>query len=357
MAADGPALPSLRIGRTRPQWIFGAFPDVVIAGSWVPVFLVWHVLASGSSPVATTRVQEGVFLALLISFLHQPLTFGLVYGDRRQFDLHRRLFVWAPLAAIGVAVVAAARDWWVVVPVAAVWNLQHTLQQRYGVQRIYAGRSAYGSARLDRAFSYVPMAAVLLGVAAMPALTSLVQRSGLDSRNARGVELLTVLRPLATALLVVAVAATAAVVALVVRQEQRAGDAANPVKWLYQGSSLVLLASILVDPVAGFIAYVTAHAVEYAVIVDRTARRRYASAPPTDGGFLATVARTALGRVTFLGAIVLAALVVHGSVHGAASNALIYAVGALHFTYDAVIWKLRKPALARDFALAGAPSN
>jgi len=29
-------------------------------------------------------------------------------------------------------------------------------------------------------------------------------------------------------------------------------------------------------------------------------------------------------------------------------------VGALHFTYDAVIWKMRKPAVAKDFDLAPA---
>jgi hypothetical protein len=40
-------------------------------------------------------------------------------------------------------------------------------------------------------------------------------------------------------------------------------------------------------------------------------------------------------------------------VHGSALNAVVYAVGALHFTFDAVIWKLRKPVVARDFRLAG----
>jgi hypothetical protein len=349
---DRPAVPA-----RRPLWIFGAGPDLVMSLSWVPVFLVWHLVAAGSGVGADHRLQQGVVLALLISFLHQPLTFGLVYGDRRQFALHRRLFVWTPVLAVGVAVLAAERNWWIVVPVAAIWNLQHTVQQRYGVQRIYSGRSGYGSARLDRAISYVPMAAVLLTVAAIPATTSLVKRSGLDPRNAQGIELLVRLRPVAIGLLVVAVAATGVVVLAAVRQEARAGLQANPAKWLYQGASLVLLGSIVIDPVAGFIAYVTAHAVEYAVIVDRTARRRYASSLTDDSvradpSFLGRVARSALGRTAFFGIIVVVALALHDSVHGVSLNALVYSVGVLHFTYDAVIWKLRKPNVARDFALA-----
>src|SRR5579863_104155 len=158
----------------RARWNFGPVADLVMALAWVPVFLAWHVLAGGPSTGAARAAQEGVTLALLVSFLHQPLTFGLVYGDRWQFALHRRLFLWAPVVAVAVAAVAAAGNLWVVVPVAAAWNLQHTLQQRYGVLRIYAGRAGYGSARLDRAFCYAPMVSVLLAVAASPTLVHLV---------------------------------------------------------------------------------------------------------------------------------------------------------------------------------------
>ena len=188
-----------------------------MALAWVPFFAGWHLLSSVAPGAGDTRLQQGVALALLVSFLHQPLTFGLVYGDRRQFGLHRRLFLWAPVVALGVSIVAVTRNWWIVVPVAALWNLQHTLQQRYGVERIYAGKAGYGSARLDRAVAYVPMAVVLLALAAMPTLPNLVRRSGLDPRNAQGVALLGSLRPAAAGLLVLGAGALVAVVVLVAR--------------------------------------------------------------------------------------------------------------------------------------------
>ena len=356
MATQSVALSDKEATR-QPTWIFGLGADLAIALTWIPVFAVWHVLTAGSSAAATHRIQAGVVVALLISFLHQPLTFGLVYGDRRQFASHRRLFIWAPLVAGTVAGLAAWRGWWVVVPVAAIWNLHHTVQQRYGVFRIYSGRSGYGSLRLDRAMAYVPMIVVLLAIGAMPTVTNLVQRSAIDSRNAQGIELLVRLRPVAGALLAVVLVASAVVVASAVRLEMRAGPRANPAKWLYQGSSLALLGSIVVDPIAGFIAYITAHAVEYAVIVDRTARKRYGNQLPTGEGVgtgvLATLGRGALGRAAYFGAIVLGALVLYRSIQGAWLAAIVYTVGALHFTYDAVIWKLRKRATARVFGVDG----
>jgi hypothetical protein len=41
-------------------------------------------------------------------------------------------------------------------------------------------------------------------------------------------------------------------------------------------------------------------------------------------------------------------------VHGDAGNVVLFTVGALHFLYDGFIWKLRKPAVAADFAIASA---
>jgi len=336
------------VGRLRPTWIYGLGIDVAVALCWVPIWVLWHVLTSGSD--SDGALKEGVRLALLASFLHQPLTFGLVYGDARQFALHRRLFVIAPLVAGAAAVVAASLHLWFVVPIAALWNTQHTLQQRYGLQRIYARKSGYGSARLDRAFAYLPMVAALLAIAAAPGTADVVDRSGLGSVNGQGVRLLLDLRPVAVGLCAAATLATLWVVVALLRQEVAAGEKANPAKWLYQLASLALVASIVVDPAAGFIAYVFAHAFEYFVIVLRTAETRYGRELDRSS-FLGRTAHTVVGRVAVFGAIAVSAWAVQTYTHGSVFAAVLYTVGALHFTYDAVIWKLRKPAVASSFAI------
>ena len=143
-----------------------------------------------------------------------------------------------------------------------------------------------------------------------------------------------------------------AVTVALVRQE--AGPVApNRAKWGYQTSSLLLIAALAVDPAAGFIAYVAAHAIEYFVVVYKTTATRYGCAGlgRRNGirGPLPWVARRAAGRVAALAAIAGLALAAHARLNGDAYDGVLYTVGILHFLYDGFIWKLRKPAVASDF--------
>ena len=299
------------------------------------MFVVGHRLSAGHGPHDDELLRAAVAAAFLVSFLHQPLTLGLVYGDPRRFRERRRLFVWAPPITLAVVLVAVSFHLWVIVPVAAIWNTLHTLQQRYGLSRIYARKAGYGSARLDRWVLFAWMASVALIVAASPGTASLVTRVRLDHVNGSGVRLLTDIRPVALVLLAPVATAAVLLAATIVRQEARAGSP-NTAKWVYQASSLALIAAIAVDPAAGFLAYIGAHALEYFVIVYKTTETRHGRQ---------------LGRTAGLAGVVGVALVAHGQLHSQVYDVTLYTVGALHFLYDSFIWKLRKPAVAADFAI------
>ena len=299
------------------------------------MFLLGHRLSAGHGPHDDRLLRSAVAAAFLLSFLHQPLTLGLVYGDSRRFGERRRLFLWAPPITVAVVVVAVTFHLWILIPIAAVWNTQHTLQQRYGLSRIYARKAGYGSARLDRMVLYASMVCVALAVATSPATLELVRRVGLGRVNGEGVRLLTNLRPVAWALLVPAAMVAVGLVIAIVWQEATV-EHPNPAKWLYQASSLALIAAIAIDPVAGFIAYVGAHAVEYFVVVYKTTETRHG--------------RQAR-RLGVLVGVVAVAVVAQRQLHSEVYDVTIYTVGALHFLYDSFIWKLRKPAVAADFAI------
>ena len=115
---------------------------------------------------------------LLVSLLHQPLTLLLVYGDKRQFDLRRALFTWVPPVAIAALIVAVSLHWWFIIPIAGLWQIYHTEQQRYGMLRIYGRKAGYGSARLDRAVLYVPFLLALGAVALLPSTRDQLRRFG-----------------------------------------------------------------------------------------------------------------------------------------------------------------------------------
>ena len=68
---------------------------------------------------------------------------------------------------------------------------------------------------------------------------------------------------------------------------------------------------------------------------------------------LGRVAWCPAGRLLALAAVSGLALGLTMRVHGDVANAMLYTFGALHFLYDGFIWKLRKPSVAADFAIAG----
>jgi hypothetical protein len=334
-------------------WIYGRRLDLLVALCWIPIFLGVHALTSRHGPRddhLLSTLFNGVFL---FSLLHQPLTLALVYGDRTRFGERRALFTWSPLVAIPLVGAAVVLNLWVIVPVAAIWNTVHTLQQRYGLCRIYSRKAGYGSARLDRAVLYTWLVAALVIVGSTPATLRLLARVMLDATNRRAVVALTGIRPYASWLLVPAVVAALVALVAVIRQESRHGGEANAAKWIYQGSTLLLLASIAFDPLAGLVAYVCAHSIEYFVVVYRTLGSRYGRG---DGStFLGRVAGTRARRIAsltvFVGAFLFLVVKLVDWVPVSTYLIVLYSVGILHFWYDSFIWKLRRPSVAANFGI------
>ena len=120
----------------RVRWMHSLPVDVAMALSWMP-FAAFALLWQSDTNQLTWLVSA----TLLFSFAHQPLTVALVYGDKRNFDLRRRIFTWSPLLFVVAVLVTRHVSLTTLAVVAAIWNAEHTLMQRYGITRIY-GRKA-----------------------------------------------------------------------------------------------------------------------------------------------------------------------------------------------------------------------
>src|SRR4051812_50215726 len=103
-----------------------------------------------AAEASVSSVQSIVGVIFLISFAHQPLTLGLVYGDPAQRDAHRRLYRWAPWVAFSLIVIGLNVSLSLVALMAGVWNAEHTLMQRYGVIRIYGRKAGDDHGRLEK---------------------------------------------------------------------------------------------------------------------------------------------------------------------------------------------------------------
>ena len=348
----GTATAPPRAASSRCNWIYGARVDLFVAFCWVPIFLAAHVLTGQSGNDHLLNVLfSGAFL---LSLLHQPLTLALVYGDKSQFALRPKLFTWSPIVAVVLIAVAVILDLWIIIPIAAIWNTIHTLQQRYGLSRIYGRKAGFGSARLDRGVLFSWMVAALVIVGSTPTVLDQLSRVMLDQRNAGAIKDLAGVRPYALWLLIPALGTAVVFFALLVRQERAHLAQANHAKWVYQGSSLLLIAMIAYDPLAGFIAYVASHAIEYFVVVDKTMQSRYGKTNDRTS-LLGKMVHSTWGRVVFLAAFLFAIYEVdQGLGTHLPNNAYlitVYSIGILHFWYDSFIWKLRKPTVAKAFDL------
>ena len=99
------------------------------------------------------------------------------------------------------------------------------------------------------------------------------------------------------------------------------------------------------------------------MVVDRTLRRRYANAlgsgeqPERPSSLLGVLAGTRTRRIGLLAGFFALFAVIDLQLRGLLSAGeyvvVVYAVGLLHFVYDGVIWKTRRPAVAADFGVIG----
>ncbi|MCE9623752.1 MAG: hypothetical protein K8R99_15540 [Actinomycetia bacterium] len=326
------------------RWLHGPLSDTLLGWCFLPVAVVVHLLGPNLSAVQTV-----VGLVFLLSFAHQPLTLGLVYGDPVQRAAHRKLYQWAPAVATVAIFIGLSVSLTLVAAIAALWNAEHTLMQRYGLMRIYGRKVGDQNGPLEKPMLIVWLVAALAFIGAYVDLEDLVLRLGLDETNARGVRLLDPLRVPAQVLFWVAAVVGFGLAMRWWRAERALGAAASRPKHLYTLGTIGLLVAVMIDPIAGVAGYVAAHAIEYYAVVHRSLRTRRDDAP------VARATRSGLRRfavyAAYFGAITAFVWATADVLDGRVYAFAILFFGALHILYDGFVWKLRRPNVAASLGL------
>jgi hypothetical protein len=296
-----------------------------------------------------TAVQSIMGIIFLISFAHQPLTLGLVYGDPAQRNAHRTLYRWAPWVAFALIVVGLNVSLSTVALMAGLWNAEHTLMQRYGVMRIYGRKAGDDHGSLEKPMLIIWLVAGVAYIGGYVDLQRMVHTLGFGGTNARSVGLLGNLTPVARVVFWVAALAGVAFVVRWVRAERRLGSAASRPKHWYALGTAGLIIAVMIDPVAGVAGYVAAHAIEYFAVVHSSLRKR------RDGAPVATITRTPLRRAAayslYFVAIGAMVLLTRSHFDGRLYAFAVLFFGALHILYDGFVWKLRRPAVAASLGI------
>jgi hypothetical protein len=309
-------------------------------------------------------------LVLMLNFAHRHLTLPIVYCDRQVFQAHPLRFTIAPIAM--VALFAIEPVLWksdyrfafvVIASFSGAWGLWHTIQQKYGILRLYGVKSEVAQDQrpppwVDRMLvhGWFPIWIVYLGTS---------HRETVEQGFARASFFID---PIMDALVGIRVwalplggAIAAFSIAAFLWYEWRNDRFANRARLFMGMGTVALSASFLVfDPAKVFLSYTFSHAIEYFVFVWAYQRKRFAD--PASGpslmkrmlqrpaffywGFLLGVGACYLG-IRYWGVYFFPEE--HKiRIAGISGSRWIYYWGVsqsmVHFYYDGFMWKMRSPA-------------
>ncbi len=322
----------------------GPITDIVLGFCWLPIAIIVHF----AEPHLTT-VQGIMGVIFLISFAHQPLTLGLVYGDPAHRDAHRALYRWAPWIAFVLILVGLNVSLTLVALMAGLWNAEHTLMQRYGVMRIYGRKAGDEHGRIEKPMLIIWLVAGIAYIGGYVDLQNLARKLGVGATNTRSLDLLDGLSSTARIVFWVAVLCGLVMAVRWCRAERSLGALASTPKHWYALGTAGLIVAVMVDPIAGVAGYVGAHAIEYFAVVHSSLRKRSDEAP------VATVTRTRARRAaTYVAYFVAIGAVVYFTKSRLDGRMYAFAVlffGALHILYDGFVWKLRRPSVAASLGI------
>jgi hypothetical protein len=294
-------------------------------------------------------VQGIMGIIFLISFAHQPLTLGLVYGDPAQRNAHRALYRWAPWVAFALILIGLNVSLTLVALMAGLWNAEHTLMQRYGVMRIYGRKAGDDHGRIEKPMLIIWLVAGIAYIGGYVDLQNLARKLGVGATNSRSLDLLDGLSTVAQVLFWVAAFCGLVMAVRWCKAERRLGPLASTPKHWYALGTAGLIVAVMIDPIAGVAGYVAAHAIEYFAVVHSSLRKRSDEAP------VATVTRTRARRAaTYAAYFVAIGAVVYFTKSHLDGRLYAFAVlffGALHILYDGFVWKLRRPSVAASLGI------
>ncbi len=245
--------------------------------------------------------------------------------------------------------------------VAALWNIWHTLMQKFGILRMYAAKSAVPVA--DRAPAWSDRLLVFGSLPLVAFYLAPSQRATVASVNKNVTQfLLPVIDGLTRArpiVLPVAAVLAAASVGFFVFYEWRANRLRS---WprVTMGASLVALSAcfLFVSPIKVFIAYGFSHAVEYCVFVWAFLRRRYAKPQPARPLIQRALRHPWLAYGLFSLAIAGTCFLLDPAGHYGINDGRMHLYGVslatwmfaftiwhsmAHFYFDGFLWKMRAP--------------
>lgn len=335
----------------RSPWLVGPFFDLFFLANWFwPVLAVLVVFTAGgvteSQPTPNPVMQ--LFLLYLLSTPHRWITLPLVFLDKERFLERRPTYLGILLLAAAVigAVWLSTGALALLLAIDYVWNAWHFAAQHSGIARIYA-RTARPDVRSTGLFEKTLLRVFILytifrllgfpnveGEDAAPWLTWLHW----TVQQVQGLDLFMLALP-------------ASLMVLEFRDFRRSAVG----RIAYLGSVCLIYSGLLLAAhfnegnrtvllVLGLgVAISVFHSTEYLAIVSWSVWKRHGRSK--SGVFAHLVPRWGIALMTFMCALGISAMMIDKHFVRAWLVITIF-VSYLHYAYDGMIWKVRRPASA-----------
>ena len=323
----------------RKLWIQNPWADTIFYSfGWIVIFLLLLIFQNNYAWI--------ILVVLLFNYVHRHYTFALVYGENQEFNRRRFAYIALPIAAIIVTFIFVKYDSFkILLTISIIWTMYHTVAQKYGLTRIYSRKAGYGEARTELWLIYSWFIFLFFFLA--------VQEQGTVMKYRAGRVILGVLGDYMPYVRVLAYVAMTSCIYFTIRYiyvEIKNWRQISIPKNIYVLSIILLYGIFLYSLVIGYIVFAFSHALEYIAFVNFFVNAKYKKMPLHDS----LLARASKKLWLYSG--IFAVIVVLASLYGQQYNrqALeIYIVGSsfLHFIYDGMIWKVRRPEVGKPLEI------
>lgn len=325
-------------------WIQNPLSDIVLYGYiWIIVFSLLLLFPDNYPTI--------ILIVLLFNYVHRHYTFALVYGESEEFNKHRPVYIGLPVLCLIITYFFVQFDKFsILVTASLLWTIYHTVAQKYGFTRIYSRKAGYGDARTDMWIIYSWVIFIFFSMLFTEQDNLLKYRAG---RLVLGYisDYMHVVKALAGVSLVASIYFTVRYIYIEYKNREKISIPKN----LYVLSILLMYTTFFHSVIVGFIVLGFSHAVEYISFVNYFVNKKYRNKP--DSNSLLARVNKKLWLYSGLFAIGVIALSLTGR-HFDKQALSIYIVGTsfLHFTYDGLIWKVRKPDVGRPLDIKYKPT-
>jgi hypothetical protein len=332
-------------------------------------------------------------VVVTFGFVHRHYTLGYAYLDREIFERHRSRFIWAPLilvagflatpvlvrASVPAGALAVGNLRWpdaevplkvivtTVVFGAGLWNIWHTLAQKYGILRIYTAKArieheASVPGWVDRLFVMGWLPLIVCYVAPRFADAVLTEFKVADYFLNPAVAWLVAAEPITAPISAAIAIASSAIFAGFEWRQHRFRN--RPRLSMAVGIGSLWICFVLLDPIKVYLAFAFSHGLEYMVFVWAYQRRRYAEPRSPEPVMARVLAHPWLAYSTYTFALAAIYVFLRNwedfsiwqlpklRVGKQTIGAWIFYWGVfqslLHFYFDGFLWKTRRPEMRRS---------